>query len=81
MYNIIRDYFAIVILYKKVNLVVQRINCHFLVCKENLFTCDNGDCIKNEDTICNGLPDCSDNSDELNCGKNWESCVVFKTFC
>ena len=33
------------------------------------FQCGNGDCLS-QDSVCNGVPDCEDGSDELNCCKS-----------
>ena len=35
-------------------------------CNKTQFTCDNGDCVMMEER-CNQIPDCDDESDELNC--------------
>lgn len=36
-------------------------------CSQNKFLCDNGKCI-DERFICNGVSECLDGSDEINCG-------------
>ena len=42
-------------------------NCTGL-CEENEFTCFNGECI-DMSYVCDGINDCGDNSDEVNCSK------------
>lgn len=37
-------------------------------CNLNQFMCKNGDCIR-QTKLCDGRLDCSDNSDEIDCGK------------
>ena len=39
-----------------------------MLCGTNEFQCsDKGNCISN-DMVCDGLPDCDDESEEINCG-------------
>ncbi len=38
------------------------------LCDEDQFTCDSGECVPHYDK-CDKIEDCSDGSDELNCGK------------
>ena len=41
--------------------------CSFEGCSANQFTCNNGQCVTST-ARCNGLNECTDGSDELNCG-------------
>ncbi|KAM6962553.1 transmembrane protease serine 9 [Aplochiton taeniatus] len=37
------------------------------MCPDNLFTCDNGECLTKPNPECDFIPDCSDGSDEARC--------------
>ena len=47
------------------------------VCRDDQFTCENGDCIQNN-WRCDGSPDCDDGSDEADCSKH--NCLEDKEF-
>ena len=50
------------------NLIIYYFYCVLgqKLCQPDDFECTNGQCIS-MNAICNGVPDCVDNSDELNC--------------
>ena len=43
------------------------VNSHYQVCTEDQYECPDGDCIS-ASWECDGYSDCSDGSDETNCG-------------
>ena len=44
------------------------LRAEFLNCSKDFFTCNDGSCATLS-ALCNNLQDCTDNSDELICGK------------
>ena len=52
------------------------ISASVLVCQEDEFRCANNEQCLPQDFVCNFVQDCSDNSDELNCGMHCKSVTV-----